>query len=96
MIDKVLLFAALLIQGSNHLLAEEFSTKITGNEVGWRALQKADSVRVNSNPDTWAFDDAKAEIACTGNNASPNNGHICLESEGTPILCHNLKIRELP
>ena len=31
-----------------------------------------------------------------GKNASPNNGHICLESEGSPIEFRNLKIRELP
>ena len=29
-------------------------------------------------------------------NASPNNGQICLESEGSPIEFRNLKIRELP
>lgn len=66
MFNKNVLFVALLIQGTTHLSAEELSPKITGNEVGWRALQKADFVTVNSNPDTWAFDDAKAEIACTG------------------------------
>lgn len=48
------------------VLAEELSPKITGNEVGWRALQKADFTAVNSNADTWTFDDAKAEITCTG------------------------------
>jgi hypothetical protein len=31
-----------------------------------------------------------------GNNASPNTGHICLESEGSPIQFRILKIRELP
>lgn len=31
-----------------------------------------------------------------GKNALPNNGHICLESEGSPIRFRNLKIRELP
>lgn len=31
-----------------------------------------------------------------GKNATPNNGHICLESEGSPIKFRNLKIRELP
>ena len=31
-----------------------------------------------------------------GKNAFPNNGHICLESEGSPIRFRNLKIRELP
>ena len=31
-----------------------------------------------------------------GSNATPNNGHICLESEGSPIRFRNLKIRELP
>jgi hypothetical protein len=31
-----------------------------------------------------------------GNNASPNNGYLCLESEGSPIRFRNLKIRELP
>jgi hypothetical protein len=66
MVIKNLLFAAILVQGSNLVLAEELSPKITGNEVGWRALQKADFVTVNSNPDTWVFDDAKAEIFCTG------------------------------
>jgi hypothetical protein len=66
MFTRNFLLAAILIQGSNHLLAEELSPKITGNEVGWRALQKADFVAVNSNPDTWTFDDAKGEIACTG------------------------------
>ncbi len=66
MFAKNLLLAVILIQGSTHLFAEELSPKITGNEVGWRALQKADFVTVNSNPDTWVFDDAKAEIFCTG------------------------------
>lgn len=31
-----------------------------------------------------------------GNNAQPNTGHLCLESEGSPIQFRNLKIRELP
>lgn len=31
-----------------------------------------------------------------GNNSSPSTGHICLESEGSPIQFKNLKIRELP
>ncbi|MBG7607666.1 MAG: DUF1080 domain-containing protein [Verrucomicrobia bacterium] len=31
-----------------------------------------------------------------GNGAQPNNGHLCLESEGSPIEFRNLKIRELP
>jgi hypothetical protein len=31
-----------------------------------------------------------------GNNASPNTGHLCLESEGSPIRFRNLKVRELP
>ncbi len=31
-----------------------------------------------------------------GKNASPNDGYICLESEGSPIRFRNLKIRELP
>jgi hypothetical protein len=66
MFTKNLLLTVLLIQGSHQLLAEELSPKITGNEVGWRALLKADFVTVNSNPDTWTFDDSKAEIACTG------------------------------
>lgn len=66
MFTRNLLLAVILTQGSNHLPAEEPSPKITGNEVGWRALQKADFVAVNSNPDTWTFDDAKGEIACTG------------------------------
>lgn len=66
MLTRNLLLAAILIHESNYLLAEEFSPKITGKEVGWRALQKADFVAVNSNPDTWIFDDAKGEIACTG------------------------------
>lgn len=66
MFPRKLLLAALLIQGSPCLLAEEISPKITGKEPGWRALLEADFVAVNSNPDTWTFDDAKAEIACTG------------------------------
>lgn len=66
MLTRNLLLAAILIHGSNYLLAEEFSPKITGKEVGWRALQKADFVTVNSNPDTWTFDDTKAKINCTG------------------------------
>lgn len=66
MFAKKILVAAFLIQGSNIILAEELSPKITGNEVGWRALQKADFVTVNSADDTWAFDDSKAEISCTG------------------------------
>ena len=53
MFVKKLLLAAFLFQGSIPLFAEELSPKITGNEVGWRALQKADFVTVNSNPDTW-------------------------------------------
>ena len=66
MFSKTLVIAAIFIQGSNIVLAEELSPRITGNEVGWRALQKADFVAVNSNADTWVFDDAKAEIFCTG------------------------------
>jgi hypothetical protein len=66
MFIKNLLISAILVQGSNIVIAEELSPKITGNEVGWRALQKADFATVNSNPDTWTFDDTKAEIACTG------------------------------
>lgn len=66
MFVKNLLFAAVLIYGNDLLLADELSPKITGNEVGWRTLQKADFVTVNSNPNTWVFDDAKAEITCTG------------------------------
>lgn len=31
-----------------------------------------------------------------GNNAVPSTGHICLESEGSPIEFKNLRIRELP
>jgi hypothetical protein len=31
-----------------------------------------------------------------GNNAQPNTGHLCLESEGSPIQFRNLRIRELP
>jgi Domain of Unknown Function (DUF1080) len=31
-----------------------------------------------------------------GNNAQPNTGYLCLESEGTPIQFRNLRIRELP
>lgn len=31
-----------------------------------------------------------------GNNAQPNTGHLCLESEGSPIQFRNLSIRELP
>ena len=31
-----------------------------------------------------------------GNGAKPATGHICLESEGSPIDFRNLKIRELP
>ncbi len=31
-----------------------------------------------------------------GKNAIPNNGHVCLESEGSPIQFRNLRIRELP
>ena len=31
-----------------------------------------------------------------GKNSIPNSGHICLESEGSPIQFRNLKIRELP
>ena len=31
-----------------------------------------------------------------GNGAQPNNGFLCLESEGAPIEFRNLKIRELP
>ena len=31
-----------------------------------------------------------------GKDAQPNNGHLCLESEGSPIEFRNLKIRELP
>ena len=31
-----------------------------------------------------------------GKNATPSHGHICLESEGSPIQFRNLKIRELP
>lgn len=31
-----------------------------------------------------------------GKDATPNNGHLCLESEGSPIQFRNLRIRELP
>jgi hypothetical protein len=31
-----------------------------------------------------------------GNNANPNSGYLCLESEGSPIEFKNIKIRELP
>ncbi|MDP8245077.1 MAG: DUF1080 domain-containing protein [Candidatus Hinthialibacter antarcticus] len=31
-----------------------------------------------------------------GNNAVPSTGHICLESEGSPIEFKNLRVRELP
>jgi len=31
-----------------------------------------------------------------GTNCDPSNGYICLESEGSPILFRNLRIRELP
>jgi hypothetical protein len=31
-----------------------------------------------------------------GKNTKPDSGHICLESEGSPIEFRNLKIRELP
>lgn len=31
-----------------------------------------------------------------GKNANPNDGYLCLESEGSPIRFRNLKIRELP
>jgi hypothetical protein len=31
-----------------------------------------------------------------GKNATPNDGYLCLESEGSPIRFRNLKIRELP
>lgn len=31
-----------------------------------------------------------------GNNANPATGHICLESEGSPIKFKNIRIRELP
>lgn len=31
-----------------------------------------------------------------GKNATPNNGHLCLESEGSPIQFRNLRIRKLP
>ncbi|MGC9327435.1 MAG: 3-keto-disaccharide hydrolase [Candidatus Hinthialibacter sp.] len=31
-----------------------------------------------------------------GNNAEPRQGHLCLESEGSPIEFKNIRIRELP
>ncbi|MBI1390883.1 MAG: DUF1080 domain-containing protein [bacterium] len=31
-----------------------------------------------------------------GNNADPRSGHLCLESEGSPIEFKNIRIRELP
>ncbi len=31
-----------------------------------------------------------------GNNAEPRTGHLCLESEGSPIVFKNIRIRELP
>lgn len=31
-----------------------------------------------------------------GNNADPKTGHLCLESEGSPIQFKNIRIRELP
>ena len=31
-----------------------------------------------------------------GNNCEPRSGYLCLESEGSPILFKNLRIRELP
>ncbi|MBZ0254671.1 DUF1080 domain-containing protein [bacterium] len=31
-----------------------------------------------------------------GNNAVPSTGHLCLESEGSPIEFKNLRVRELP
>lgn len=31
-----------------------------------------------------------------GKNATPNDGYLCLESEGSPIRFRNLRIRELP
>ena len=31
-----------------------------------------------------------------GNNAEPNSGYVCLESEGSPIDFRNLAVRELP
>lgn len=31
-----------------------------------------------------------------GNEANPNNGYLCLESEGSPIEFKNIRLRELP
>ncbi len=31
-----------------------------------------------------------------GNNAEPSTGHLCMESEGSPIEFKNIRIRELP
>lgn len=31
-----------------------------------------------------------------GNGADPNEGHLCLESEGSPIEFKNIRVRELP
>ena len=31
-----------------------------------------------------------------GNNCDPASGHLCLESEGSPVEFRNLRIRELP
>jgi hypothetical protein len=36
------------------------------------------------------------EEVAGGNNAEPQIGHICLESEGSPIEFKNIRIRELP
>jgi hypothetical protein len=68
--------------------AEIPAAKITGSEDGWKPLLKADFKPVNGAEDTWKFDDEKQTISCTG--------HLCLESEGSPIQFRNLKIRELP
>ena len=45
------------------------------------------TAKITGSEDTWNFDDGKQIIACTG--------HLCLESEGSPIQFRNLKIREL-
>jgi hypothetical protein len=44
--------------------------------------------KITGSEDTWKFDDEKQTISYTG--------HLCLESEGSPIQFRNLKIRELP
>ena len=46
------------------------------------------AAKITGSEDTWKFDDGKQIIAYTG--------HLCHESEGSPIQFRNLKIRELP